>query len=186
MKRLLLFFTVVAVLSSCSKSQDELKLEAFKNNLDNPSSFEFVEWGDVYSNIQLRHQNEIEKRIKQLEEKQNSCYSKIEENMLKDINYDNQKDKECADKYRDTANALSIMIRIPFCVNKNYCELIKRQAILERAKKYPSFRLELYDYIQNYADTAAFDTLNKVKKFKYRATNKFGALELMEGEISLD
>lgn len=78
MKRLLLFFTVVAVLSSCSKSQDELKLEAFKNNLDNPSSFEFVEWGDVYSNIQLRHQNEIEKRIKQLEEKQNSCYSKIE------------------------------------------------------------------------------------------------------------
>lgn len=206
MKQLLLFFAVVVtVLSSCSKSQDELKLEAFKNELDNPSSFEFIEWSDTTYYIELKYKNAVTEKCERLSSLRDSLKLVSITQRQKDDDdffvkglkrteayYENREKmrdslEDVATKYNDTAFALKT-IPTYFKSIKKWKEKTAKHSICLNNIKSMSKQLDegLVDFIINYADTAAFDTVFKRRTFKYRATNKHGALEVMEGEISID
>lgn len=159
MKNFTIIATIIVLLASCSEEQRAI--DRFKKKLNDPSSFEFVDWEykGEYAEVFPHYLDFYRAKCHEIESKT---------------------DKELCDYdtlflYREIAN-----VRL-----KSYENIIRQyryeDEVYANFKKYKKTHLwEVYD---NMVDTMRMDTISLHKIFKYRANNEYGAKTLYEGEI---
>ena len=158
MKNFTIIATIIALLASCSEEQQALN--RFKKKLNDPSSFEFVDWeyNGEYATVIPHYLDFYRTRYKEFDGKEKELC-----------------DYDSAFLYRKLAESKL----------KSYEDIIRQHryedgvyAIFKKYKK-----THLWERYDNMVDTMKMDTISLYKIFKYRANNEYGAKTLYEGEI---
>lgn len=162
MKNFTIIATIIVLLASCSEEQRAI--DRFKKSLNDPSSFEFVEWTDEYVVVQP-HYLEYYKARRDLFDK------RFLDKELREYHKQNY----------DSSFVYSRLVRGVKVYKSDFGKIKHQMDDFYDFKKYNA--LDMLDFFRATIDTMALDTCYTYKTFNYRENNEFGAKVLKEGEV---